>query len=77
MITVKTDKGNQDMFFNYLYVHTPTIENPLLSKTGLSSNGLQVDVNPHTLQSLQFENILSIGEGANLPIESSFFASIY
>ncbi len=65
------------MDFNYLYVHTPSVENELLKSSMLTKNGFQVEVDPLTLQSVHFQNVFSIGEGARLPVEPSFFASIY
>ncbi len=60
--------------FNHVYYHPPSKKNPILENTGLSSDGLKMDVDHQTLQSTAYGNIFGVGDICNLPIQPSLFA---
>ena len=63
--------------FTYAYVHTPSKENKLLIDSGLANkSGIQVPVNPITLQHVNYDNIYSYGETADLKLQQSLMGSI-
>lgn len=78
LLTVEDAAGAQKQLeFNRVYVHVPTKANPIFEQAGLIKPGKkQIEVDPVSLASKEFENIFAYGEGVDLPIQRSLYATI-
>ena len=77
LTVVDKDGTAREMDFERIYVHIPTKADPLMAESGfLKAGKKQVAVNPKTLQYSHYDNVFCIGDGIDLPIQTSFYASV-
>lgn len=72
------DKVTRELEFERVYVHIPTKAEQLMVDSGfLKAGKKQVEVNPKTLQYSHFDNVFMVGDGIDLPIQTSFYAAVH
>lgn len=77
-LTLEDKNGaTKQVDFGRIYVHIPTKADPIMEASGLIKPGKkQIEVNPVSLATKEYENIFVYGDAADLPIQPSIHASI-
>lgn len=77
-LTLEDKSGaTREVDFGRIYVHIPTKADSIMESSGLIKPGKkQIEVNPVSLATKDYENIFVYGDAADLPIQPSLHASI-